>query len=297
MLTKKQIISKKDFAKRITIYAAFCFLAIAISLAIGIFGYHYFGKLSWIDSFYNASMILTALARLALKLNLIDETALAESFTGPDSPEAPGPLAHGASLGFFDEWDVQALAVRLGAVTYPDAALALVPAESPYLWKIQAGGVTVGEVRRLALDAPVWAKPAFGIELNLGVMPSTMVAGKGANAHASAPARPRPAEPVRYVALPTTPAAEFDLALLVPDEVSAGQVEATLRSLSGAQLERCELFDEFRGTGVPEGTRSLAWRLTFRHPERTLRDKEIEGRRVQLLKALEAQLGVRPRTA
>ncbi len=197
----------------------------------------------------------------------------------------------------FDEWDAQSLAARLGAAAFPGATIALVPAEEPYLWKVQAGGVTVGEVRRLALDAPVWAKPAFGIEIALGVISSAMVAGRGAHAHATAPERPRPAAPVRYTALPTTPAAEFDLALLVPDAVSAGQVEALIRSVSGTQLERCELFDQFRGAGVPDGARSLAWRLTFRHPERTLRDKEIEGRRVQLLKTLEAQLGVRPRTA
>jgi phenylalanyl-tRNA synthetase beta chain len=74
-------------------------------------------------------------------------------------------------------------------------------------------------------------------------------------------------------------------------------VERVIREVSGAQLERLELFDEFRGTGVPDGVRSLAWRLTFRHPERTLRDKEIEGRRVLLLKTVEAQLGVRARTS
>jgi len=197
----------------------------------------------------------------------------------------------------FDEWDAKALAERLAVVAFPGAAVALVPAESPELWSVQVGGVARGSVRRVALDAPVWAKPAFGIELTLGEMPSTMVADRGANAHAKAPPRPRPAEPVRYRALPTTPAAEFDLALIVPDAVSAAQVETLIRSVSGAQLERCELFDEFRGTGIAEGTRSLAWRLTFRHPERTLRDKEIDGRRSQLLKTLEAQLDVRPRTA
>jgi len=62
-------------------------------------------------------------------------------------------------------------------------------------------------------------------------------------------------------------------------------------------LERLELFDEFRGEGLPAGHRSLAWRLTFRHPERTLRDKEIEGRRARLLQTLERELGVRPRTS
>jgi phenylalanyl-tRNA synthetase beta chain len=74
-------------------------------------------------------------------------------------------------------------------------------------------------------------------------------------------------------------------------------VEQVLRQTGGELLERCVLFDEFRGTGIPAGMRSLAWRLTFRHPERTLRDKEIEGRRSQLLKTLESQLGVRPRSA
>jgi phenylalanyl-tRNA synthetase beta chain len=62
-------------------------------------------------------------------------------------------------------------------------------------------------------------------------------------------------------------------------------------------LERVTLFDEFRGTGVPSGHRSLGWRLTFRHPERTLRDKEIDGRRARLLETLEKELGIRPRAS
>ena len=61
-------------------------------------------------------------------------------------------------------------------------------------------------------------------------------------------------------------------------------------------LESVVVFDEYRGEHVPAGTRSLAWRLTFRHPERTLRDKEIEGRRAQLLRTLEKEIGVVVRT-
>jgi phenylalanyl-tRNA synthetase beta chain len=97
--------------------------------------------------------------------------------------------------------------------------------------------------------------------------------------------------------MPTTPSAEFDLALLVPDTLSAANVERVIRRAGGELLDRLSLFDEFRGDGVPAGKRSLAWRLTFRHPERTLRDKEIDGRRSQLLKTLENELGVVPRTA
>ena len=50
-------------------------------------------------------------------------------------------------------------------------------------------------------------------------------------------------------------------------------------------------------TGVPEGMRSVAWRLTLRHPERTLKEKEISGRRDKVLKSLDGELGVRQRTS
>jgi phenylalanyl-tRNA synthetase beta chain len=102
---------------------------------------------------------------------------------------------------------------------------------------------------------------------------------------------------VRFRPLPTTPAAELDLALLVPDAVNAAAVERVLRAAGGDLLESVTLFDEFRGGDVPAGQRSLAWRVVFRDPTRTLRDKEVEGRRRKLLDALDRELGVRPRTA
>ncbi len=197
-----------------------------------------------------------------------------------------------------DAWDVRELAERLAVAAFPAASIALVATapESGRLWEILVDGESRGRVVRVALDAPVWAKPAFGIELALGVMANEPVAPRGAHAHEapSAPARPAP---VRFRTLPTTPAAVFDLALLVPEQLAAAEVDRVLREASGSQLESCLLFDEYRGAGLPDGMRSLAWRLTFRHPERTLKEKEIEGRRVQILKTLEGKLGVRPRTA
>jgi len=93
------------------------------------------------------------------------------------------------------------------------------------------------------------------------------------------------------------PAAEFDLALLVPKGTTVAQVERVIRDSAGELLERLDLFDEYTGAGVDEQHRSLAWRLTFRHPERTLRDKEIEGRRNKILGALQQELHVRQRSA
>jgi len=74
-------------------------------------------------------------------------------------------------------------------------------------------------------------------------------------------------------------------------------VERTIREAAGDLLERIELFDLYEGAGIDEGHRSVAWRLTLRHAERTLRDKEIEGRRNKILAALQQELNVRQRTS
>ena len=58
---RTNILPPKEFAKRVVNYALFSFLLLVISLGIGVVGYHYFGKLNWIDSTYNASLILTGM--------------------------------------------------------------------------------------------------------------------------------------------------------------------------------------------------------------------------------------------
>ncbi len=216
----------------------------------------------------------------------------------------------------FDAWDAKSLAETIARAAFPgepvrvdeakDGALwsvgrweldpaAPLVASAPNEWWAPMDRKTIGVVRAVALDAPVWASPAFGIEITLSVMPSEPVAPHGRHDYAAS--TPVQTHVARVKPLPTTPAAEFDLALIVPNDVPAQRVAALMRKESGDMLETLELFDEFRGPGIPEGTRSLAWRLTFRHPERTLRDKEIEGRRSQLLKALQKELNVVPRTA
>ena len=57
----KNILSRKDFFKRVLNYSAIAFLLLLFSLGIGILGYHFIGHLNWLDSFYNASMILTGM--------------------------------------------------------------------------------------------------------------------------------------------------------------------------------------------------------------------------------------------
>jgi phenylalanyl-tRNA synthetase beta chain len=194
------------------------------------------------------------------------------------------------------EWDAKGLGQSIAQAARPTATIELRDGEvDSVLWDVLADGKPIGVIRRIALDAPVWASPAFGVEISLGVIDSGQVAPPGEAAR-----RPfdRPAPMVRrYEPLPTTPASEFDLALSVPDAVRAEQVENVIKRVSGKLLERLALFDRYVGHGVEAGHRSLAWRLTFRHAERTLREREIEARRAEILKALADELNVRQRTS
>ena len=184
----------------------------------------------------------------------------------------------------FDEWDAKALALAIATASYEGAEPECVPSVGDSLWTVTIDDIAVGSVERLTVDAPVWAPAVYGVEIDLEV---TAIREKLAGRRKGR----------RFTAIPTMPAMEVDLALLVPDSVPASDVGSTIRRSAGELLESLDLFDEFRGTGIPDGMRSLAWRLTFRHPERTLRDREIQGRTAKILGTLEEALGIRQRTS
>ena len=71
------------------------------------------------------------------------------------------------------------------------------------------------------------------------------------------------------------PPSDIDLAFVVDDTVTAADVERALRTGAGALLASLELFDIYRGAGLPDGHRSLAYRLRFQAPDRTLTDAEV----------------------
>lgn len=219
---------------------------------------------------------------------------------GPDIPASPGPKKaavpreemHVAALVMgqrnpthfsdpkpepYDEWDIKRLAEIAAEAAFPAIRSELKPGAGGALWEIYVDGQPAGAARRVELDSPPWARPAYGFEINLSAIDK---------------AGPRT---TKYRALPTTPPAQVDLALVADEKISAAQIESVIRRESGELLESLTLFDEFRGQGIPEGSRSLAWALTFRHPERTLKDKEVQGRTDKILKALGDELGVRKR--
>jgi phenylalanyl-tRNA synthetase beta chain len=179
----------------------------------------------------------------------------------------------------YDEWDIKYVAEITAAAAFPAATIKLVPGSDDILWDVSADGKMVGAVRRLKLDAPVWARPAFGLEINLEGIEQSMVGNKA------------------YRAIPATPRVQVDLALVAATSVTAAQIDELIRREAGELLESLTLFDEFVGQGIPEGSRSLAWALTFRDPERTLKDAEVQGRTEKIVHALQGELGVRQRTS
>jgi phenylalanyl-tRNA synthetase beta chain len=68
-------------------------------------------------------------------------------------------------------------------------------------------------------------------------------------------------------------------------------VGRTLRTAGGDLLESSELFDVYRGTGLSEGTRSLAFRLRFCALDRTLTDAEVGALRTGCIEAVEKAHG------
>jgi phenylalanyl-tRNA synthetase beta chain len=95
--------------------------------------------------------------------------------------------------------------------------------------------------------------------------------------------------------LPRFPAVDRDLAVVVSDSVPAARLMATIGEAGGPLLEAVAAFDEYRSSQLGEGVRSIAFALTFRSPERTLTDSEVDSVMASIGSRLQAAHGARPR--
>ncbi|MFI4971538.1 MAG: phenylalanine--tRNA ligase subunit beta [Hyphomicrobiales bacterium] len=97
----------------------------------------------------------------------------------------------------------------------------------------------------------------------------------------------------RAKSLPRFPSVDRDLAVVVEEHVAAGALLATIEEASGDLLELARAFDEYHGAQVPEGHKSIAFTLTFRSPERTLTDAEVDKPISEIRLRLEKKHGAR----
>ncbi len=183
----------------------------------------------------------------------------------------PGHWSGAGRSGDVDLWDLKALFEMTARSAGWTGALEAVDGG----WDVRdAAGRVRGSARLLAADRPAWAGELLGLELDLEEQAS--------------PAR-------AFEALPTTPPVERDLALVLPPGVHAAQVDEVIRAKAGRLLADHAIFDEYRGKDL--AGRSVAWRLVFRAPDRTLKEKEADKAVAAVLTALKEQLGVERREA
>jgi len=89
----------------------------------------------------------------------------------------------------------------------------------------------------------------------------------------------------------TKPAATQDLSLVVGAEVPAGELRAAVVDGAGELLERIDLVDDYRGTGIEPGQKSLTFALRFRAPDRTLTAAEASDARLAGVARASARFG------
>jgi len=93
-----------------------------------------------------------------------------------------------------------------------------------------------------------------------------------------------------YVPLPKYPSVTRDLALVCDEEITVAQAEEVIAASAGKLLRNIRLFDIYRGTGVPQGKKSMAFSLELRADDRTLTDTDSETVITKVLAALSSKL-------
>ncbi|MDF1782951.1 MAG: phenylalanine--tRNA ligase subunit beta [Litorivicinaceae bacterium] len=140
--------------------------------------------------------------------------------------------------------------------------------------RVSINGQSIGIVGRLhprlarELDLP---KPLFLADLNLSPLLSGQVTA--------------------FKAISRYPRVLRDLAVVVDDSIAWQQIVDAVKSLGDSRIQSVELFDVYRGTGVPEGCQSLALSLSLQDPEKTLDDVAIQEMVDQVVRTLGEQTG------
>jgi phenylalanyl-tRNA synthetase beta chain len=92
--------------------------------------------------------------------------------------------------------------------------------------------------------------------------------------------------PVAVKPLPRYPSIARDISIVVDENLPAETVRGTIRAAAPDTLATVREFDRYQGKGVPEGRVSLSLRLTFRSPDRTLTDAEVDAAMKEILTTL-----------
>ena len=176
-----------------------------------------------------------------------------------------------------DFFDIKGVAERIGGALGLDVRTE--PVAEGWLVAGRAAALIGGEkqIGYVGLLSPVVgeqhgltaADSVFALELDLDAA-EAVVAGRTTHVEA----------------LPRFPSVARDISILVDETLRAAEVRQTIRQAASATLVRVREFDRYQGKGIPDGKVSLSLRLTFRSPDRTLTDAEVQKAMDDVLNAL-----------
>jgi phenylalanyl-tRNA synthetase beta chain len=187
-----------------------------------------------------------------------------------------------------DVWDAKGLAIGLiRRLLRREATVTALDERSrpPHLHPRGAASVSIEE-RSVGCLGPLHPNVADALDLAPGVMVVELDLEALADIDVRVP---------RYTTIPRFPASRRDIALVVRDAVAAGEIARAVREAAGPLAEDVALFDRFVGGGVPAGHASLAYRIVYRAPDRTLTDAEVDAAHAKVVAAVEARFGAQLR--
>lgn len=204
-----------------------------------------------------------------------EELRIAVALAGnrPGWLEKPKPL---------DVWDIKGYATEIAhRLSGHRPEVVPVPKDGPSHLHPRGAALLVVQGRPIGSFGPLHPDAVSALELDGEVFVAEMaIDAFVAGAH-----------PVTYSALARFPSATRDVALLVKDDVVAGEVERAVREAAGPLACDVHLFDRFVGDKIPKGFSSLAFRVVYRSMDRTLTDAEVDAAHANIVKDVGARFG------
>lgn len=192
-----------------------------------------------------------------------EEERLVAVLTGRRHPGAPRLRSGSDGVDLFDvKGVVEEMAARLRLPQLTMVAASAVPpyADPELAMVIVAGDVVIGELGRISAAV----QKGFGIKQELFYLDLSCQA-----------LLDLAAAPKTFAPLPKFPAVQWDVAIVVPEQVPAGEMVAAITASNADYLEAVEIFDVFRGKNIGPGLKSVALAITYRAADRTLDDETV----------------------
>jgi phenylalanyl-tRNA synthetase beta chain len=177
----------------------------------------------------------------------------------------------------FDFYDLKGLLETLFASLHI-ADVCYTPAAHPYFHPGKCASIASGETH---LGTTGELHPLVSERLDLNAAP-VVVAELDLEAISDKMLSRYTVQPV-----PAYPPILEDIAVIVDDDLPAGDVEAAIRQAGGKMLTGVRLFDTYKGQQIGEGKKSLAYNLTYQAFDRTLTDREATQIRQRIVRQLE----------